>query len=154
MLPAYEPKASRTQILDITVNPQRNFLNDKEFLYQKYTVEGSNIGFISQISGLSKTTIKEKIKQYGLEKNKNININIKPLLGQVPYGWRIVKGQLVTHKGEQEVVQKMSTLSKKGKSLRQIAKYLQDSGIKPKNGTKWHATSILKILRRHKSQPT
>lgn len=150
MLPAYEPKASRTQILDITVNPQRNFLNDKEFLYQKYTVEGSNIGFISQISGLSKTTIKEKIKQYGLEKNKNI----KPLLGQVPYGWRIVKGQLVIHKGEQEVVQKMSMLSKKGKSLRQIAKYLQDNGVRPKNGTKWQAASILKILRRYKSQLT
>ena len=150
MLPAYEPKASRGQILDITINPQRNFLNDKEFLYQKYTVEGSNIGFISQISGLSKTTIKEKIKQYGLEKNKNI----KPLLGQVPYGWRVVKGQLVTHKGEQEVVQKMSMLSKKGKSLRQIAKYLQDNGVRPKNGTKWQAASILKILRRHKSQPT
>ncbi len=75
---------------------------------------------------------------------------MEPLRGQVPYGWRAVKGQSVIHKGEQEVIQKMLMLQQQGKSLRQIAKYLQGNGIRPKNGTKWQAASILKILRKHK----
>jgi hypothetical protein len=143
-LPTYEPGRGGPELVDTTVNPARDFLNDKDFLLQKYSVEGANLAYIARVTGLSKTAIKDRIREMGAERPEGVPI----LRGQVPYGWRMVNGQLVVHKGEQELITKMVELRQTGLSYGKIAHWLNENGIKTKNGAKWDRPIIYKILRR------
>jgi len=73
--------------------------------------------------------------------------------GQIPYGFQVQNGVLVKNPKEQEIIQKILSLSTEKKSLRQICKYLQQKGIPTKNGGTWQANTVNKIIeaqRRHK----
>ena len=132
-LPTYEPNRTGSQLVDTTINPARDFLNDKEFLLQKYSVEGANLAYIARVTGLSRTAIKDRIRELGAERPEGVPI----LKGQVPYGWRVVNGQLVPHKGEQEIISKLVELRATGMSYGKTAIWLNENGIKTKNGGKW-----------------
>jgi hypothetical protein len=130
------------QVTDTTINYEAKNLNDKDFLYQKYTVEGANLAYIADLTGVSKTTVKDMIRDRGLKRSKDLPV----LKGQVPYGWKIRKGRLVEHKGEQEVLAAMKQYKAGGKSLREICRILDASGVRPKRGKSWQAASVMKIL--------
>jgi hypothetical protein len=131
------------QVTDTSINYEAQNLNDKDFLYQKYTVEGANLAYIADLAGVSKTTMKDMIRDRGLKRSQDLPV----LRGQVPYGWKIRKGRLVEHKGEQEVISAMNQHRTDGKSLREICRILDASGIKPKRGNSWQAASVMKILK-------
>lgn len=94
---------------------------------------------------MSKTAIKNRIRELGAERLEGVPV----LKGQVPYGWRIVNGQLVPHKGEQEIIAKLAELRQTGMSYGTLANWLNENGVKTKNGGKWDRPTVYKILKRH-----
>lgn len=69
--------------------------------------------------------------------------------GDVPFGFRARKGKLYADTEEQKAVALVLGLRKKGKSLRKIARALEDAGIARKKGSKtWHPAAVQRIIRR------
>jgi len=69
--------------------------------------------------------------------------------GQIPFGMKLRKGQLVPHKGEQLVNAKLAEMREGGASFRQFVNWLNDKGIKTKNRAKrWDRPTVYKILKR------
>lgn len=55
----------------------------------------------------------------------------------------------MTHLSEQRVIKAIQGLDAQGLSLRQIAKFLSQTGVPTKNkGVKWHPMMISRILKR------
>ena len=98
---------------------------------------------IAKATGLSRTALKDQIRNQVLKRSQGL----PSLKGQVPYGWKIRNGRLIEHKGEQEVIVLMKQHQSSGKSLREICRILDASGIKPKRGKSWQAASVKKILK-------
>ena len=65
--------------------------------------------------------------------------------GRPPYGFRAENRELVVNPDEQKVIALARTLSKQGKSLRQIIAVFDAQDIKPREGT-WRPTSISRLL--------
>ncbi len=69
--------------------------------------------------------------------------------GSVPYGYHVRKGKLYPVPAEQEAVRLILDLHRKGESLRDIGRQLEDAGITRKNGSRaWHPQSVLRIIER------
>jgi len=73
------------------------------------------------------------------------------LTAQVPFGWKKEKGKLVVHLAEHRVLEKITKARAEGESLHSIARSLTIAGIKAKNGGKWHARTVSRILERNES---
>ncbi len=70
--------------------------------------------------------------------------------GQVPYGKQSVEGKAQIHEIEIGVIDKIMALRAKGFSYHRIACILNTLGIETKNKrSTWHATTVMKILRRN-----
>jgi len=70
--------------------------------------------------------------------------------GRVPYGYKYDKSTktILVDEEEGEVVKKIYSLYQTKQSLLYIARYLTDSGVKPKSTSSgWSATTVQKILR-------
>jgi hypothetical protein len=106
-------------------------------------VEGANLAYIVKVSGSSRTSIKDQIRERGLERSEGTKV----LTGQVPYGWKLRNGQLVEHRGEQDAISIMAELRTEGKSLREICDALGAAGVRTKRGGSWKPTSVMKILK-------
>lgn len=106
-------------------------------------MEGANLAYIAKVSGASRTSIKDQIRERGLERSEGTRV----LTVQVPYGWKLRNGQLVEHKGEQDAIALMARLKTEGKSLREIGAALDLAGIKTKRGGFWKAATVMKILK-------
>jgi hypothetical protein len=143
--PSYEPSCPDVQVIDTTVNYEGKNLNDKDFLYQKYTVEGANLAYIADLAGVSKTTVKDRVNLFGLKRSADR----QRLRGQVPYGWRLVKGKLVEHLGEQKIIGQMVLKRDEGASYGDLVDWLNGDSVKTKNGVgKWDRPTVYKILKR------
>ncbi len=69
--------------------------------------------------------------------------------GHEPFGWDFQPdGTLVKNRREQKAVALIRQLHDQGKSLRKIAAWLNDRGIKPKRGKRWIHSSVLRIVGR------
>ena len=69
--------------------------------------------------------------------------------GDVPFGYRVRKGKLYLHAGEQKTVRLILDLRGKGLTLRAICRKLEAAGIARKNGSLvWHPQIIADILKR------
>jgi len=67
--------------------------------------------------------------------------------GQIPYGWKVNPfGQLSRHEIEQRIIGRIVALHEEGKSLRNIADYLNSYDIPTKNGGFWQANTIRNII--------
>ena len=133
------------QVTDTTINYEAQYLNDKDFLYQKYTVEGANLAYIADLAGVSKTTVKDRVKSFGLKRQDDG----PRLRGQVPYGWRLLKGKLVEHLGEQKIIGQLAVKRGDGASYGDLVDWLNGDGMKTKNGAgKWDRPTVYKILKR------
>ena len=137
-------KPAELQITDTTANYVVQKYKDKDFLYQEYTVEGANLAYIAKLSGVSKTTVKKRVKSSGLIRQDN-----RPRLqGQVPYGWRLLKGRLVKHLREQKNIAEMAAKRTDGASYGDLVDWLNENEMKTKNGArKWDRPTVYKILK-------
>ena len=108
-------------------------------------MEGANLAYIADLAGVSKTTVKDRVKSFGLKRQDDG----PRLRGQVPYGWRLVKGKLVEHQGEQNIITQMAARRADGASYGGLVDWLNGDGVKTKNGVgKWDRPTVYKILKR------
>ena len=66
--------------------------------------------------------------------------------GEVPYGFRLVAGELIEDEAEQEVIQKAKAYQSEGLSLRKIAAELDKQGIKTRRGSLFGANQIKRMV--------
>ena len=68
--------------------------------------------------------------------------------GSPAFGQKAINGELVTNPQEQEIIELIRRHHKSGKSLQQIANWLNDNGYKTKRGQQWRRISIKRVLDR------
>ena len=68
--------------------------------------------------------------------------------GSPAFGQKAIDGELVANSQEQEVIELIRRHHKSGKSLQQIADWLNNSGYKTKRGQQWRRISIKRVLDR------
>ena len=68
--------------------------------------------------------------------------------GSPAFGQKAVNGELVVDPQEQEVIDLVRRHHKSGKSLQQIADWLNGNGYKTKRGQQWRRISIKRVLDR------
>ena len=68
--------------------------------------------------------------------------------GSPAFGQRVVNGELVTDSIEQQIIELIRRHHKSGKSLQQIADWLNNHGYKTKRGQQWRRISIKRVLDR------
>lgn len=68
--------------------------------------------------------------------------------GSPAFGQKVVDGELVKDAWEQEIVELIRRHHKSGKSLQQIADWLNQNGYKTKRGNQWRRISIKRVLDR------
>jgi Recombinase len=68
--------------------------------------------------------------------------------GSPPYGQTSVNGELVEDPQEQAVIDLIRRHHKSGKSLQQIANWLNEQGYKTKRGQLWKRISVKRVLDR------
>jgi len=68
--------------------------------------------------------------------------------GQVGYGEKRIKKEEEAHKRELENIEKMIELHRQGFSYHKIAAIFNSMGIPTKNKKKWHAATIMNLLKR------
>ncbi len=68
--------------------------------------------------------------------------------GSPAFGQKAVNGELVDDPSEQEIIELIRRHHKSGKSLQQIANWLNENGYRTKRGSKWRKISIKRVLDR------
>ncbi len=68
--------------------------------------------------------------------------------GSPAFGKKTVNGDLVNNPQEQKVIELIRRHHKSGKSLQQIANWLNQNGYKTKRGQQWQRISIKRVLDR------
>lgn len=66
----------------------------------------------------------------------------------VPFGFQEIEGRLVAVKREARVVANIIRMRDQGRPYREIAEYLNRSGIAGKRGGKWHASTVRYVINR------
>ncbi len=68
--------------------------------------------------------------------------------GRPPYGWRAVKGDLVRDPVEQLIVAKIRRQRRLGRSYREIATNLTESGTATRSGAPWTPVAVRRVVER------
>ena len=68
--------------------------------------------------------------------------------GSPAFGQKAVNGELVDDPSEQEIIELIRRHHKSGKSLQQIANWLNENGFRTKRGSKWQKISVKRVLDR------
>ncbi|MGK7926663.1 MAG: recombinase family protein [Spirulina sp.] len=68
--------------------------------------------------------------------------------GSPAFGERVVNGELAPHPQEQQVIELIRRHHKSGKSLQQIADWLNRQGYTTKRGQQWQRISVKRVLDR------
>jgi Recombinase len=68
--------------------------------------------------------------------------------GSPAFGQRSLNGKLVKEPAEQEAIELIRRHHKSGKSLQQIADWLNDRGYRTKRGQRWQRISVKRVLDR------
>ncbi len=68
--------------------------------------------------------------------------------GSPAFGQRVVNGELVEEPREQEIIELIRRHHKSGKSLQQIADWLNQHNHKTKRGQEWKRISVKRVLDR------
>ncbi len=67
-------------------------------------------------------------------------------VGQPPYGWTVQDGILVKDAQQQQVIRRIRALNRKGYSLREVARTLNNESITTRNRKQWSATQVSRAL--------
>ncbi len=68
--------------------------------------------------------------------------------GSPPFGQESINGELVNNEKEQEIIELIRRHHKSGKSLQQIADWLNHHCFKTKRGSQWQRISVKRVLDR------
>lgn len=68
--------------------------------------------------------------------------------GSPPFGQKAVQGELIKDPLEQEIIELIRRHHKSGKSLQQIADWLNQNGYKTKREQQWRRISVKRVLDR------
>ena len=68
--------------------------------------------------------------------------------GSPAFGQKVVNGELVIDSHEQEIIELIRRHHKSGKSLQQIADWLNENDYKTKRGQQWRRISVKRVLDR------
>lgn len=68
--------------------------------------------------------------------------------GSPAFGQKAINGELVTDPKEQQTIELIRRHHKSGKSLQQIADWLNSNGYKTKRGQQWRRISVKRVLDR------
>jgi hypothetical protein len=117
------------------------------YLAQEYIKNGKSMAQIAREKGCVRWTVGAALKTNEVARGSNDVIRYAP--GQVPYGFRVHRGQLVLHQQEQVAIDQIVALRHKGFSFGQIVDHLNSNGVPTKNRVKgWDRPTIYKILKR------
>jgi hypothetical protein len=130
----------------IQISALPKYLN-KSFLHEKYVVGNLAAKEIADLLGCSATTIKASLRRFGLTKGGSGHATHKEKLA---YGKRLVGHQLVSHKGELQVVATIRSMYvDEGLRPRSIANLLDTMKVPTKRqGKKWDHSVVIAILKR------
>ncbi|OQW47949.1 MAG: hypothetical protein A4S09_14220 [Proteobacteria bacterium SG_bin7] len=87
---------------------------DKDFLQQKYVIEGLSIAQIAEQILSSREAVRMGLIEHGIKRKRRGAVGSR--IAQVPYGYRRSNGALVPHLGEQRVIQSVKKMSSDGLS--------------------------------------
>lgn len=135
----------QSELVDfISITPQK-FLFTKNFLHQKYVVEGLSSSEIAAQTFSSRATVTKRLKEFNIPLK---TITRRETGGQV-YGYRRYLGMSIPVKKEQRVINQINSYRSRGYSYQRIADLLNKSGVKTKhdNGV-WFSKVIRQIHRR------
>lgn len=120
---------------------------DKNFLHEKYVIQGLSIAQIAAQILSSREAVRMGLKGIGIKRKAPGKPGLRP--AQVPYGFRRSEGLLVPHLGEQKIIQSVRKMSNDGLSYRKICEFLTSVGVPTKNkGKSWQPEMIRRILSR------
>ena len=71
-----------------------------------------------------------------------------PIPGQIPFGFKVENGRLIKEKKEQQIIIKIQRWKVENLSLREIARRLNQEKVPGKNGGRWAANTVKKIVER------
>lgn len=100
--------------------------------------------FITLVAALAqweRENLAERVRMGQVEKARQGEYSAK-----APFGFNKVNNRLVVNEEQKEIILDMIKKIKKGYSIRQLAFEMDDKGIKPIRGYKWHIRTILDIL--------
>ncbi len=105
---------------------------------------------IAREKGCARSTVGEALKINKIVRGSNDAV--RHAYGQVPFGFRVQRGQLVPHQKEQSTIDHIVALRQGGSSFGQIADHLNSNGVPTKNRAKeWDRPTIFKICRREEN---
>lgn len=120
---------------------------DKDFLHQKYVIQGLSIAQIAGQILSSREAVRAGLIGAGIKRKRVGEAGKNP--AQAPYGFRKLEGVLVAHLGEQRVIQSIRKMSNSGLSYRMICEFLTSIKVPTKNrGKSWQPEMIRRILTR------
>jgi site-specific DNA recombinase len=133
------------QLLDIFEKHNCNFKSATE-VYDTTTAMGRMfITLVAAMAQWERENLGERVRMGQIEKARQGKYSAK-----APFGFNKNEDDvLIINKDEKEVILDMIEKIKEGYSLRQLANYLDGSGIPPIRGYQWHITTIKTILKNH-----
>lgn len=69
--------------------------------------------------------------------------------GQIPYGYCLIDGELISDPKEQKIVRKILELWQSGMAFIAIKRWLNDKNIRSKHNRQWNDKTVAAIVRRH-----
>ena len=138
--------SSGPYIPDSTTFSTISTLTNEFVLREKFLSQGLSAAHIATELGVSKTTVKARLRAFGIRKNTpNGKSRYNLALGE-----KMVKGRVRPHKAELQVLKTILTMhTKKGLSPTSIADILNTMKIPTKRqGKKWSNSVIIDILKR------
>ena len=141
---AESPKTHLVEMIDfIHTAPWKS----KTFLEEKYLKNGRSIAHIAAETLSSRDAVRRALIEFGIPLKQKGKPGLRP--AQVPYGFRRSNGLLVSHLGEQRVIQSVRKMSNEGLSYRKICDFLTSVGVPTKNqGKGWQPEMIRRLLSR------
>jgi len=97
---------------------------------------------------------RDQIRERTIAGLNQLRMNGRKLGGEIPYGYNLEEGNiLVPNTYEQDIINEIVFLkTEKNKSLRYIAKDLNDKGYTTKKGKQFHPQTINNIINYHKQE--
>ena len=113
---------------------------NRDFLNQKYTVEGLSARQIAVLIGCAHSTINDALERFSILKKRRDS-------GHIPYGYKLENGRRVRHVREHKVVNQILLKKNRGWSNAKIADWLNTCGIRSPAGRVWYPATIGRLVR-------
>ena len=114
-------------------------VNNREFLNQKYTIEGLSARQLASRISFSHSSVNEALKRFGI-------IKIKQRSGHVPYGYRVKSGRMISCLYEQKIINQIKQKAIEGWPLAKISKWLTSRSVPSPKGKSWYPKTLRRLI--------